>query len=78
MRHALILGSRFAALAAVPMMSDGRLAGLWRRFMNELLDRYRPERHYMRGPGPKWREKHGRPIPASVPIPKFASIRSDL
>ena len=21
---------------------------------------YRPERHYMRGPGPKWREKHGR------------------
>jgi hypothetical protein len=22
--------------------------------------RYRPERHYMRGPGPKWRAKHGR------------------
>jgi hypothetical protein len=22
------------------------------------LDPYRPERHYMRGPGPKWREKH--------------------
>jgi hypothetical protein len=21
---------------------------------------YRPEAHYMRGPGPKWREKHGR------------------
>jgi len=21
---------------------------------------YRPERHYMRGPGPKWREKHNR------------------
>jgi hypothetical protein len=21
--------------------------------------RYRPERHYMRGPGPKWRAKHG-------------------
>jgi hypothetical protein len=20
--------------------------------------RYHPERHYMRGPGPKWREKH--------------------
>jgi hypothetical protein len=20
---------------------------------------YRPEAHYMRGPGPKWREKHG-------------------
>jgi hypothetical protein len=24
-----------------------------------LLDSYRPELHYMRGPGPKWREKHG-------------------
>jgi hypothetical protein len=23
-----------------------------------LFDTYRPERHYMRGPGPKWREKH--------------------
>lgn len=22
--------------------------------------RYRPERHYMRGPGPKWRARHGR------------------
>ena len=22
--------------------------------------RYRPERHYMRGPGPKWFERHGR------------------
>jgi hypothetical protein len=22
---------------------------------------YRPEAHYMRGPGPKWREKHGTP-----------------
>jgi hypothetical protein len=20
--------------------------------------KYRPEKHYMRGPGPKWREKH--------------------
>ena len=26
----------------------------WRR----MLDPYRPELHYMRGPGPKWREKH--------------------
>ena len=23
------------------------------------MKRYRAERHYMRGPGPKWREKHG-------------------
>ena len=24
-----------------------------------LFDPYRPERHYMRGPGPKWHAKHG-------------------
>jgi len=23
-----------------------------------LMDPYRPELHYMRGPGPKWRERH--------------------
>ena len=23
-----------------------------------LFDPYRPERHYMRGPGPKWHAKH--------------------
>jgi hypothetical protein len=22
------------------------------------VGKYRPEQHYMRGPGPKWREKH--------------------
>jgi hypothetical protein len=29
-------------------------------------DPYRPERHYMRGPGPKWFAKYG--APASVTI----------
>jgi hypothetical protein len=28
------------------------------RLRKALLDPYRPERHYMRGPGPKWRERH--------------------
>jgi hypothetical protein len=32
----------------------------WRRVRESLFDSYQPERHYMRGPGPKWREKHGR------------------
>ena len=30
----------------------------WRRLTVSLFDPYRPELHYMRGPGPKWREKH--------------------
>ena len=31
----------------------------WRREMARLFDPYRPECHYMRGPGPKCREKCG-------------------
>jgi len=41
----------FRAWLAIPFR--GRLGGL-------LFDSYRPELHYMRGPGPKWREKHVR------------------
>jgi hypothetical protein len=29
-------------------------------FARAMLDPYRPELHYMRGPGPKWREKNGK------------------
>lgn len=32
--------------------------GRWRRLRDTFSDPYRPELHYMRGPGPKWREKH--------------------
>jgi hypothetical protein len=32
------------------------LTQAWRRLIGAP---YRPEKHYMRGPGPKWREKHG-------------------
>jgi hypothetical protein len=59
MRHVLTLGSRVAVLAIVPTVGDGRLAALWRKVVKELSDPYRPELHYMRGPGPKWRQKHG-------------------
>ena len=26
---------------------------------HDLMSPYHPERHYMRGPGPAWRKKHG-------------------
>lgn len=29
------------------------------RAFRTLFDPYRPERHYMRGPGPRWQAKHG-------------------
>lgn len=36
-----------------------RLGFLFSVFWHELSHHYRPERHYMRGPGPAWRAKHG-------------------
>ncbi len=30
----------------------------WRELLDSMFDPYRPELHYMRGPGPKWRAKH--------------------
>ena len=30
----------------------------WHRFIMIAFDPYRPELHYMRGPGPKWRAKY--------------------
>ena len=37
-----------------------RIADKARQFARFFSDTYRPELHYMRGPGPKWREKHAR------------------
>jgi hypothetical protein len=45
-------GGRFA------LMAD--LADIAHAFRS-LFDPYRPELHYMRGPGPKWHAKHAQP-----------------
>jgi len=44
--------------------AGAELARIWRTLKKDLCDPYRPELHYMRGPGPKWREKHAN---ASLP-----------
>jgi hypothetical protein len=36
---------------------------IWRGLRQGMFDSYRPELHYMRGPGPKWREKHAHAAP---------------
>lgn len=35
----------------------GSLSVAWQDLWDSVSDPYRPERHYMRGPGPKWRAK---------------------
>ena len=42
----------------------GELADILRQ-LKSLFDPYRPELHYMRGPGPKWHAKH-RPAAAEA------------
>ena len=38
--------------------SLAELRAFWRRFIAIAFSPYRPELHYMRGPGPAWRAKH--------------------
>lgn len=32
---------------------------IWHGLTHDVPKPYRPEQHYMRGPGPAWRAKHG-------------------
>jgi len=42
--------------------SLNRIVSKWQRLIEIAGDPYRPELHYMRGPGPKWRAKHGQRV----------------
>ena len=39
------------------------IKGFWKHFFAMAFNPYRPELHYMRGPGPAWRAKHGMDAP---------------
>ena len=58
----IVFGARFplAASGNRPTVF-GLPQVLWRFLRAVSFDRYRPERHYMRGPGPKWRAKRAPP-----------------
>ena len=72
-------GTSFARRADISTARPSRLADyilfaalwllaaveIWRRLKNEMLSSYRPELHYMRGPGPKYREKRGHDLKAA-------------
>jgi hypothetical protein len=49
------------------------LALVWRAFCRDAFGSYRPELHYMRGPGPKWRAKHGMAEPDATHAPTHAT-----
>ena len=61
MGHAIALLSRPAT--DVILISAGMAAaiGVCRKCTRGWSNSYRPELHYMRGPGPAWRAKYGDP-----------------
>jgi hypothetical protein len=47
---------------SAPVVRLAAFAGIksfWKQFFAKAFDPYRPELHYMRGPGPAWRAKYG-------------------
>jgi hypothetical protein len=49
-------------------ISPAKASRTWQALTKALLNDYRPELHYMRGPGPKWREKYGAEIDGTSPV----------
>src|SRR5260370_25685303 len=45
-------------LVFVVVRARAAVAKAWHTAMADQADRYRPEAHYMRAPGPKWPAKH--------------------
>ena len=53
-KRALVVAGTLAVL-----VFTGAAAQRWQKRTARVFDPYRPELHFMRGPGPRWREKHG-------------------
>ena len=60
------------ASTANPPTLRASFIALYRTFAHDLFGGYRPELHYMRGPGPKWLERHqSQQASAAQPAPLF-------
>jgi hypothetical protein len=59
MARALVVLAGSAAVGRPFSLFGQLLARCWREMTRDAVRPYRPELHYMRGPGPAWRAKHG-------------------
>ena len=57
-RAAATTYARWSAFARNTVGTVSDFAGVVRNLALDIRDSYRPELHYVRGPGPKWRAKH--------------------
>jgi hypothetical protein len=61
------MGRAIATILGATAPANGRLFGafgraiasFWQDMTREVVSPYRPEKHYMRGPGPAWQAKYG-------------------
>ena len=64
-------------LLAIPTSRSRFAAAVrrWRELRTSFFNPYRPELYYMRGPGPKWREKrsHQMPVVTNVAVARYQS-----
>ena len=54
----IIDATALSSFARKTAESASDVASVVRNLIMDMRDSYRPELHYMRGPGPKWRAKH--------------------
>jgi hypothetical protein len=54
----IIDATSLAGFARMTVESASDFATVVHNLIMDVRDSYRPELHYMRGPGPKWRAKH--------------------
>jgi hypothetical protein len=67
-----------APLASMRLFRRARLiVARYRDLIGSVLNPYRPELYYMRGPGPKWRAKHRRAPVRSANARAIATRRAD-
>ena len=56
-----------AQLLLIPLFqAPNAIIAKWRKLVPSVCDSYRPELHYMRGPGPKWYAKNSAGSAGSV------------
>jgi hypothetical protein len=65
---------RVLLASPTPARSLDTVGRRWRWLRTSLVDPYRPELYYMRGPGPKWREKHAPALAGRTRAPKPRSV----
>jgi hypothetical protein len=54
----IAIRSELTLIGAAARQLGQRLGAAMGERAHELWNPYRPELHYMRGPGPKWRQRH--------------------